>query len=254
MRRWRTILLVGVIDAGLIFLAGSVWVAGGEGDFRLSAVVTDVWGDPAALAVLGSWTVFVLACQGATLLPVRRPIPGAEGHLSVLVSLLIAGLCASMLLSAWVYATLELFSRWDAFVETPAAGWAMLVMLLVGWAIATPLLLAFCQRAPRDALAARVSTGLFLGTAVETLAVMPIDVMVRKRTDCYCGSGTFLSLTLTGTVGLIALGPAIVAPLLMRRRKRWWRSHCEHCGYDMTGALDADRCPECGCGWRTPRA
>ncbi|RMH27778.1 MAG: hypothetical protein D6693_04775 [Planctomycetota bacterium] len=249
MRRWRTILAVGSAEAVALFLIGSVWLAAGGGDFKFRHIL-DVWTDPGGLIVLGVWTAFLLACQGAMLAPVRRPTPRAEGGLPVLVSLIAAGLCASMLLSAWVYTALELFGRWEAFVDTPRAGWAMLAMLLGGWALATPALLVFCRRAPRDALVARVSTALFLGTAVETMAVIPIDVMVRRRTDCYCGAGTFLALTLTGSVGLIALGPAVVAPLLMRRRKRWWRSRCEHCGYDMTGALDADRCPECGCGWR----
>ena len=248
-RRWRTRTTVGLAEGAVLLAVGSLWLAGADGGFSITSLI-DVWTDPDALILLGVWTGLILAGQGAMLLPVRRPTPMREGGNSVLVSLAVAGAGASLLLSAWVWSAFELFHRWDAFTQTPGAGWAMLGMILVGWLIATPLLLAFCRKGPRDLILARLSSGLFLGTALETIAIMPIDIMVRKRTDCYCGSGTFLALTATGSVGLLALGPAIIAPLVMRRRRRWWRSRCEHCGYDMRGSLDADRCPECGAGWR----
>jgi rubrerythrin len=52
------------------------------------------------------------------------------------------------------------------------------------------------------------------------------------------------------SVGIVALGPAVLLPILSRRRKRWYAGRCDACGYDMTGTPSADRCPECGAGWR----
>lgn len=252
MRRWRTILLVGLIEAAAIVAIGSLWLAQAGGSLSLADLLA-VWADQTAVAAIVVWAALILAGQGVILLPVRRPIHTIEGGVSVFFSLAAAGLCVSVMSSAVVYASLELFNKWDVFIDRPGTGWAMLGMLVGGWALATPMLLAFVRRGQRDTMVSRVGAGLFLGTAIETIAIIPIDVMVRRRTDCYCGAGTFLALTLTGSVGLVALGPAVFVPLLIRRRKRWRMSRCDHCGYDMTGNLDADRCPECGCGWRSKR-
>src|SRR5262249_35833512 len=122
--------------------------------------------------------------------------------------------------------------------------------LLLAWGIATPLLIAFCRRGPRESLLARVAAMIFTGTIVEAAAIIPLDVMVRRRTDCYCFAGTLWALILCGSLGVFARGRAIFLPLLARRRKRWYDGRCEVCGYDMRGTMTAERCPECGTGWR----
>jgi len=48
----------------------------------------------------------------------------------------------------------------------------------------------------------------------------------------------------------VLLGPAVLLPALGRRRKRYYQSNCPVCGYDMSGNAAAERCPECGSGWK----
>ncbi len=242
------ILIVGLIEAALIYSLGFVWLSASGGELRDDLVA--LLYEPEAHLFVGIWTTCIIGAQAALLLPVRRPFAISEAGTSLKASLIAAALAIALLTCAGIWALIELMQLWEDFVGLPGAAWILLGMIGFAWLLTTPLLFIFCRNAPRDSLIARISTRLFLGTMIETAAIIPLDVMVRKRTDCYCGSGTFLALTATGTVGLFAMGPAIFAPLIARRRKRWWQSRCENCGYDMTGNAQADRCPECGAGWR----
>jgi hypothetical protein len=127
------------------------------------------------------------------------------------------------------------------------------------WTIATPLLIAFCRRrldrgSAWEQVVRTIAARLFLGTIIEVAAVMPLDVLVRKKQSCYCWAGTFFALTICGSIGILLLGPLVLLPALARRRKRWYGGHCDCCGYDLTGLLPRaatlDRCPECGAGWK----
>ena len=122
--------------------------------------------------------------------------------------------------------------------------------MLIAWAVATPLLVVFLSRGKRETRLGRLASLLFMGTVVEAAAIVPLDVMMRRKTDCYCDTGTFYALSACGTVGLFALGPAILLPILAKRRKRWYLGHCDVCGYDMSATPRAARCSECGAGWR----
>lgn len=188
--------------------------------------------------------------------PVRKPVAGGARGVPVMVSLGVAGAGIAGLSTALVWAvgytlgTYELFSgaiwEWTAdWGEYLVLGWC-----LVSWAVATPLLVRFCRKGRRETVLSRVASRLFVGTMIETVAIIPLDVMVRRKGDCHCGSGTFLGLLMCASVGLFALGPAIFLPLVMKRRKRWYEGKCDGCGYDMTATLKAERCPECGMGWR----
>ena len=182
------------------------------------------------------------------LLPVRRPGMGSRG-VSVLVSLAIGGLLIAALVAAAVIALTEM----GVYVGSGFGahyGWLLLGVMAGTWLISTPLLIAFCRRGQREHLLRRLSAGLFLGTMIEAAAIVPLDVLVRRREDCICATGTYMALAICGAVGLFVLGPAIFLPLLARRRRRWYAGHCEVCSYDMSGKLNADCCPECGAGWR----
>ncbi len=182
------------------------------------------------------------------LLPVRRPRAGTGG-VSVLISLAVGGLLVAALAAAAVIAIAQLVGAYgDDFEQY---GWLLLGAVMGGtWLISTPLLIAFCRRGQRERVLRRLSAGLFLGTMIEAAAIIPLDVLVRRREDCICATGTYLALAICSAVGLFVLGPAILVPLLARQRRRWYAGHCEVCGYDMSGKRDADCCPECGAGWR----
>jgi hypothetical protein len=127
-------------------------------------------------------------------------------------------------------------------------------VVLIAWIAGTPLILSFMRRGEPERKLSRICACLFLGTIVEAAAAIPMDVMIRKRTDCYCSEGTFWTLTICWAFGSLTLGPVIFLVPFSRRRKRWYTGHCEVCGYDMHGCMHADRCPECGSGWKPAKA
>jgi hypothetical protein len=198
--------------------------------------------------------------QTLLLLPVRRPDRSGQGMplwitagLAALVgSLLLIGLVLALSDAAWLwdqYFASTLRSGQDEAAPFPfTAAW--FVMLGVSWALFTPLLAAFLRKGDTESALARLASSLFLGTVIEAVAIIPLDIMVRRKTSCYCGQGTFLALVTCIGLGTLLAGPAAWLPLLARRRKRWYRNHCPRCGYDMHGCLQADQCPECGTGWK----
>lgn len=194
------------------------------------------------------WGIVGLVAAGAAgVLAVRgRRAP-------VTVSLAIAGMSAGLLIGGIAVAVVALAGVLGGSVDKVAVP-LMLVGPLAGWALATPFLWAFSRHKPPETALGRISAWLFTGTVLEAMAVMPLDVMVRRKTDCYCSEGTLWTLTACWAVGTFALGPVIWLYPLRRRRQRWYKGMCPGCGYDMRGCASADRCPECGLGWRSPRA
>lgn len=126
---------------------------------------------------------------------------------------------------------------------------AIVLGLLPGWAAGTPLTLAFLKRGPPETQLQRLSSRILLGTVIEAVAVIPLDVMVRRKTGCYCAAGTYWALTLMGGVAACALGPVVLLAPMGRRRRRMREGRCEACGYDLRGA-PGELCPECGASGR----
>jgi hypothetical protein len=207
-----------------------------------------------------NWAVIMIPvisiAQFVFVWPVHRPAPKRERGWPVWRSLGVAALAIAALSTALMAAVSQATysaTGFDIAVKTGIRINTMYIGIawcLVSWAIATPLLIRFCKRGPRESLLARISSRLFVGTVVETAAIIPMDVLVRKRESCYCFAGTYAALLICGGVGIFILGPAIFLPILVKRRRRWFDGNCEWCGYDMRATPKADRCPECGMGWR----
>lgn len=204
------------------------------------------WGLTSVLLALGFVGLHVLF-----LWPIRKP-SAAGASRPLWVSLVVAGLLIGVLGAAGVlaashavYATTDNDVPSDSFVM-----WGTLGVGVGGWIIATPLLIAFTKRGRPESVVQRIAARLFVGTIIEAAAIIPLDALVRRKEDCVCATGTYLGLTLCGAVGLFVLGPAVLLPVLARRRKRWYAGHCEVCGYDMSRTKAVDRCPECGSGWK----
>ncbi len=205
----------------------------------------------------GGILVFTLL-QGFFLLPVRRPAARLDGRgVPLWLSAAAAGVAVALLWGAVATSGFALVQLWQwehrGSIEQP-----LLLVILgsvgVGWLIATPLIVRFMARRRRETALSRIAAAVFMGTTVEAVAIMPLDVMMRRKTDCYCDTGTFWALSACGTVGLFVFGPAVLLPIVARRRKRWYASRCDACGYDMSATLGALRCPECGAGWRSEPA
>jgi len=253
-RRALLIALLATLEAALFVLAGAVFLKLADPPFTWHDVVF-LLTEPDSIISLAVWTGLLIGAQVALLAPVRRPAPMRERGHNVWASIAVGGFLGSLLLTAMVFAALEWArvgndSAWEALVDKNYGGWALLAIVLLAWVLATPMLYVFSRKRRRETWLSRLSAGLFTGTIFETAAIIPLDIMVRKRSDCYCATGTFFSLSLCLSVGLAAFGPAVILPVVARRRKRWYESRCAYCGYEKTGLEKTDRCPECGTGWR----
>ena len=250
--KWLAFGALAIIEFACIYAVGALWVVDmGDGiewvEWRI------VMGEPEAIPWLGGLALGIVGAQAALLVPMRRPRAASEGT-PLAVSLASAALACALLLGGALWLLLEFLGLWEPAMDHEATALLIIAAPIPAWILVTPLLVYFCRRRARqERLLGRVAAALFLGSVVEALAAIPLDVMIRRRTDCYCGEATFFTLTVCGTVGLYAFGPAIFLPLLARRRKRWYAGRCEVCGYDMTGVTSADQCPECGAGWRAQR-
>ncbi len=243
--RWRLMLLMWLGQTVLAWV-GPVAVVR-EWDDALSYLFSR---EAIGLALIVGASLAIL--QTLFLWPVRRPGLKRTGR-SVWITMGLAAFAGIALLIALVAAGIEValtLLNAPELVEWEIVFWGLIIMQGVGWVTATPLLVAFARQERQESTLARWSARLFTGTVVEVVAIVPLDVMVRRKNDCYCAAGTLWALAICGGVGLFALGPAIYLPILMKRRKRWYGGHCEVCGYDMSGTPNADKCPECGTGWR----
>lgn len=223
---------------------------------ELAQFVGLAYGDPEFVVSMLVTLVVLTVAQGLLLLPARRPGFALGKGKNLRTSLVIAGFSIGVLVLgavAVIAGFLEAHDLGTDGMERHLPGGmtvAAIGVVLAGWAVATPLLIAFSRRGPREDVLSRLSRRLLVGTMVEVALLIPLDVMVRRRTDCYCWSGSYWGLTLCGAVGMLFAGPAIFLPLLSKHRRTWYTGHCGVCGYDMSGDPTALRCPECGTGWK----
>ncbi len=235
---WIVQAAVGYLLTPLVLLeVGSFW----EWESKVTDLNFMSW-------VLGSIVVFTVL-QACFLFPVRRPTPAGSGA-SLKFSLAIAGLLAVLLAAGAVGLAIDALILMEVQLpDVRNTEFWFLGMIVAAWVPATLLLWSFVNsRRPESALA-RIAARLFLGTVIEAVATVPIAVMIRRKTSCYCGTGSFFSLIVCVGIGWFTLGPAIFLPMIAKRRQRWYGGHCGACGYDMRGCMNAERCPECGTGW-----
>ncbi len=208
------------------------------------------------LFMLGTIAALTIA-QMVFLLPVRRPGLAGEHGRSIKRSLYTAGAAIGLLLLASIMGIAGFLDdvhdiNLTTYIDFPGDPYTTFGgIILFGWLIATPILIRFSKPGRKEDVLARLSKKLFIGTIIEIALLIPLDVMVRRKTSCYCWAGTYWALTICGFIGIFALGPAVFLPILSKRRKTWYSGHCGVCAYDMSGTPDALRCPECGTGWKT---
>jgi len=215
----------------------------------------DTLPDPFGFAMLDAPVAFWLGWV-VGLIP-AIPVVGwlCKKELPPIISACVAGCMTALLVFAGVMAIGSILDH-TTDLDTPTWARATMVLgpFLIGWIVATPLLLAFIRKQDAETALKRLASLIFIGTAVETLAIIPLDVFVRRKTGCYCSEGTYLALVTLVPLGFVALGPMIFLVAASKRRKRLIEGRCEICGYDMSAIRNAPRCPECGSGWKPVQA
>jgi len=131
-----------------------------------------------------------------------------------------------------------------------AAGWSILLIgLMCSWILWTIALLRFAARHSGSRAADRIAGLLLKGTAAEVILLLPLDIMMRRRTDCYCSTGSFYAMCFSAWALLWLCGPGAYLAVTSKRRREWVLHHCDRCGYEM-GPSPGDKCPECGFVWQ----
>lgn len=246
----------------LVFLLTPPWSEEGRA-FRWLDGAGELLSEPQwwASALIGCGIIAVT--QYLFLLPVvwLKPPEGTRPR-SLTRSLILGALVAALLTGGLGLGVAELAGSlligdfqhdpWaDELLGEVWIGPAILVTLLGSWVFWSMVLLVFSRRLWPDTVLGRLVILLLGGTIVELLVVVPIDIMVRRRSDCYCAAGTFWSLCVAA-VGLVWLtGPGIVFALTARRRRMARQTHCAGCGQPK-GPSPGPVCPECGYAWLTP--
>jgi len=205
------------------------------------------------LISVATLSVSIAVLQFVIMLPVRKPEMREGGRSLILTLTLAAGMIAALLVAAGFAITSLGEILLKERMHYSLARWSTITGAAIAWAASGYALWVWVRHAKRPAhdTVSILAERIFKGTVIEIVAILPIDCMVRRKTDCYCGEGTFWSLIVAGVVGTIALGPMVWLPLIAKRRKEWYGGHCRVCGYDMTATPQAERCPECGTGWAT---
>ncbi len=215
-----------------------------------------------------SWALpgsaIIAASQFLFLLPVvRLRPPQGERSRPLAVSLVLGGLVAALLTLGLAVGLAELVAGlahgdlstnpWgDSDLLDRAWVWPGAAVTMLGsWLLWSGLLFVFTRKLWADKVVGRLSTLLLGGTVAELLVVVPIDVMVRRRTSCVCGTGTFWSLCFSAVAILWLTGPGIMLALTSKRRRLVRVTHCAACG-QAKGPTPGPACPECGYAWLEP--
>jgi hypothetical protein len=207
--------------------------------------------------VTSQWLFLVPAC-------LKRPELGQRSR-SLTLSIMMVAVVVAALTVGLVYGLAEgiLLLRGESGVlgyfapDTgqplwrQALGWALLPLVLwpLSWIFWTPILLFFSRRRVGRTRWGRIIGLLLGGTILELLFIIPLDVLVRRRTDCYSYSGTLIGLVCSAFALVWLAGPGIIIPLTSKRRRLWAESYCMNCGY-AKGPSPGQKCPECGYDWQ----
>lgn len=251
LKRWLILVGYWVVQAVVLVAAGVFFygsTGGGEWEFRPAGeYFAAVWDDD-LLPIIAVCVPLLTGLQFLLVMPVHLRLLRRRRGKSVHAAMAAAAVLMALLVVAFVAAASELFALYDIVEDAEWSGPAILVGLGLSWTVFTLLLLRYSRRSTlaNADLLTRVARLVFAGTVIETAALIPIDVMVRRKTECYCWAGSLIALMLSGAIGLIVAGPAVFLPL-MARRPVWLRAgRCERCGYDRAGLGPEVVCPECG--------
>lgn len=206
----------------------------------------------------GAPAILVAITQVLFLAPViRAPLKRGDRAKSLWLSFAMAGLVGAGLATGLFLAVVALIQLMLGYVgrvpgidDGPPSYFVWIALPLgASWVVWTLLIGAFARRQHHPMILRRLLGWLFAGTIIEVLIVLPIDIMVRRKTNCYCETGTAHALGMSCWACLWLAGPGAALAVLSKRRRFWWDTHCANCGYEK-GPSPGEKCPECGHTWR----
>lgn len=255
--KWRVLLAYWAAHALAALALGGIWTAMSgsvDGPARnhlgLDGIsgTPDVWTQPDWLIHMAAYIAVWVILQVLLVLPMRAPDKPARG-VPVLLSIASAGMLFAILVGGLGASVLWVFAEYDLIDTVPVdSWWGLAAVVVLHWVFLTPVVAAFTRARDRESLVTRLSTAVFAGSVVDFALMIPLDVLLRRK-SCYCWSATFVMLPVSAAIALLALGPMFWLPLAARRRRTRGITHCLACGYDLAALPRAAPCPECG----TPR-
>ncbi len=207
---------------------------------------------------LTACTIFALL-QVIFVAPLVGPIRLAPSGRSLRASVIVAALVAGFLFLALVGSGMEAIVLFSHPSSPPSSGFSgpdpspfdfmqwEIGVIIVAWLICSSIMAFLLWNASHtrnpNALG-RWTRRLFAGTVIELVLSIPIFLIVRRKTDCFCSLWSFGSIII-GLVGLLWLcGPAAILLATRASRRAWGGGVCGNCGYERRSA--SERCSECG--------
>lgn len=242
--------------AALMLVQTLVLAAVGDHDYRITGyidVLVELAREPVWWLYQFIIALIMLVTQALFLLPVRSPKPprAARGR-SLFFTLISGAFVGGIVVIVGLLGLSELIAilAFDTtnVMENPVCVSLAGLLLVVNWLLWGCALVVFVRDRWSDTAVGRVVGVLIGGTAIEWIVILPIDAMVRRRTDCYCNTGSFLTLLFGGAALVWLSGPMAYIALTRRRRKAFRATRCERCGYPK-GPSPGEQCPECGRMW-----
>jgi hypothetical protein len=229
--------LVGIL---LTFLEGDSFRYDAFGSYLHSLVD---WGKGSMLLasyilVVTGTTLFVAPVVG----PLRLTTTGRPLRTSVIGAAILGGLISFLLLGAAIELPLRFAT--DLNVGDATLAWPG---ILISWTVAGGVWAAVLWRVGRERDPAgldRLFRQLLAATMLEVALAVPIYLIARRKTNCFCSLHSFLAL-IGGVVTLCMLcGPWAVLFLTREARRGWQRGACPRCGYPQRSG--SSQCSECG--------
>ncbi len=209
----------------------------------------DVTGKIWLVAIAAVWATLTVAFLAPITGRVQLLQHGRSIRSSVAVAVLMGSVICGLIMGALFEGVLALMtSTEEEFHGLQRLSSSVGSIAVIGaWIVGGALWAIFLRRAGSS----RNPAGLDLllrrilaGTAVELVLGLPIALLIRRRSECYCSTATFFNFAF-GTAALLWIcGPWSVLFLTRKARANWSRTACAFCGYPRRSG--GSECSECG--------
>ena len=209
----------------------------------------DVTGKIWLVAIAAVWATLTVAFLAPITGRVRLLQHGRSLRSSVAVAVLMGSVICGLIMGALIEGVLALMtSTEEEFYALQRLSAIAVISAVIGaWIVGGALWAFFLRRSASS----RNPAGLDLllrrilaGTAVELVLGLPIALLIRRRSECYCSTATFFNFAF-GTAALLWIcGPWSVLFLTRKARANWSRTACASCGYPRRSG--GSECSECG--------